>query len=703
MLTVLDFETTFQVGARGKLDPSPCDHRNHLVSAGWFSPSVDKHVVYRFFYHDDLERNLGSFSEELQDRLDQTTLLVAYNAKFELMWLRAAGFKLNPDMKIADPFIREYVLAKGQKLNLSLEETCKRYHGVSFKKSELINDYIKKKISFEFIPMTTIQEYGRQDVISTYELYEAQLKLLNFAEIGLWPTIELMEEFCVCLASIETDGIRIDTDALAQIEADYKAELADLEDKLQRIIYEVMGDTPINLDSPEDISKVVYSRKVIDKQEWKDVFNIGTEIRGSVRKPKPRRKFTNQEFAGKVLKLTDRVYKTRAKQCFECSGIGYIHKRTVSGQPYKKPHRCKPCNATGVIYEPTNEIGGLKFVPNSYADASEHGFSTDRETLIRLLSSSRNSTQKDFINYYIRRSQIETYLTTFCDGIRNGLKEVKDDDKISFILHPQFNQCVTATGRLTSSRPNFQNQPRGGTFPVRRSVVSRFPGGSILSADFRQLEFRIAGELSGDQTIFKEVLEGVDVHAATAKATNLTRQEAKSHTFAPLYGATEHGKADNIANYFRYFKQHYSGVYKWHQEMASSILANGGTYTLPSGRTYYYPNTKRYSNGSISNSTIIANYPVQGFATADLAIIASVDVFNRLRDSGCKSKMILQVHDDVTVDVYPGEEEEVIDILLNGMLSLKYECKRRYNYDLKIPIEVELKIGKNWLEQKIID
>ena len=97
-------------------------------------------------------------------------------------------------------------------------------------------------------------------------------------------------------------------------------------------------------------------------------------------------------------------------------------------------------------------------------------------------------------------------------------------------------QCVTSTGRLSSRNPNFQNMPRGGTFPVRKVVVSRWQGGYILEGDYSQLEFRVAGFLSKDQKVYEDVKNHVDVHAYTASILGVSRQDAKTDTFKPLYG-----------------------------------------------------------------------------------------------------------------------------------------------------------------------
>lgn len=658
------------------------------MSAGWWHN--DK-LEYRFYHH----TRLLKFDDikELQSILDKTTILVCHNAKFELMWIKAVGLKY--DGYVADTMIREYILACGQKLSVSLEESCKR-HNLTHKKSDLVDDYIKQGIGFDVIDPAIVEEYGLGDVQSTLELYHNQVTRLEQRK-HLWPTVKLMEEFCVCLADIETNGIKIDIAELDRLEEAYKREQLALEADLEKMLFELMGDTPINLDSPEDLSKVIYSREVNDKHLWAQIFNIGSELRGSVRKSKRRRHLPTAAFIEYVTKYTDVVRKTQAVQCEACRGKGHFYRTKKDGNDFKRPTNCPLCTGSGVVYEPLKQIAGLRISPTNVYDTVEHGFVTDKDSLQKYIETGDpKSIRVRFLTAYRRRSQIDTYLNTFINGIRNGLKD-------NYILHPKFNQCVTATGRLSSSGPNFQNQPRGNTFPVRGSVISRFLGGSVLSGDFKQLEFRIAGALSGDEEIHKDVAEGKDVHSETAKWTKLSRTDSKPYTFAPIYGATDKGKAEHIAAYFIYFKKRYHQHYEWIAKIQNEILQNGGFFQLPSGREYFFPNTIRYSNGTISNSTIIANYPVQGFATADVAIMATIAVWRLFLEHKLKSLVMLQVHDDVTCDVYPGEEEIAAKLLKKGMESVKEDCKKRYNYDLTMPIEVEIKIGPNWLEQKEIE
>jgi DNA polymerase I-like protein with 3'-5' exonuclease and polymerase domains len=687
MILFLDWETTFQIDEKKRTDPSPYNPKNYLVSGG-LTADTDKFVWYYCFKHNEQGPDPFAF-EDIQAQLDKVTLLVAHNARFELAWLRAAGFKY--DGPVADTMIRSYVIARGQKLGMSLEECCIRYN-VALKKSALVEDYLKKGIGFEAMPWETVQEYGIGDVQSLKELYYAQLKVLEESP-HLWPTINLMEEMCACLCSIEENGICIDLKELDRLEKEFKVELAEHKEVLQKIIFQVMGDTPINLDSPQQLSELIYSRKVTDKETWKKVFNLGTEIRGSVVKTKYKPRMGNTEFVKYIQLYTNIIYKTKAEHCTLCEGKGNIQRIRKDGHPFVKPSSCPNCHGAGYVLIPLKEIAGLRFIPRGPQDAAIGGFSTDKETLERLAETAKSDIAREFVNRSKRINAVSNYIDTVIAGIRRGIRQGN-------ILHAQFLQCVTATGRLAGRDPNTTNIPRGQTFPIKRAFISRFEGGYIIEGDFKQLEFRAAGELSGNKQILEDILNNVDIHTETSKVVGLNRQDSKPHSFAPLFGATPNGKSENVAKYYEFFIKKYD-LNTWHQEWFTEVLNTGG-YKLPSGREFVFPNTKRLKNGEVTNSTIIKNYRIQSWATADLAQIALVKTCKLFKEYNLKSCVILTVHDSIEIDAHPDEIDICIELLLQGMNSLKEECKRRYNYNLTVPLEAEISKGKNWLEQILV-
>ena len=237
--------------------------------------------------------------------------------------------------------------------------------------------------------------------------------------------------------------------------------------------------------------------------------------------------------------------------------------------------------------------------------------------------------------------------------------------------------------------------PRGTTFAIRRAIESRFEGGSILEGDYAQLEFRVAGFLAQDDAIKTDVEIGTDVHTYTASVIGCTRQEAKAHTFKPLYGGVS--GTDDQQRYYRAFKDKYKGVTEWHKVLQKDAVTKK-EITLPSGRMYAFPDAKWTEWGTATNRTAICNYPVQGFATADLLPMALVKLHQDMIDKSMKSLVCNTVHDSIVIDVYPGEEQMCIETMAAAMLCLPQETERRYNVSYDMPVGIELKMGTNWLD-----
>jgi len=122
--------------------------------------------------------------------------------------------------------------------------------------------------------------------------------------------------------------------------------------------------------------------------------------------------------------------------------------------------------------------------------------------------------------------------------------------------------------------------------------------------------------------------------------------------------------------------------------------------TLPSGRQYAFPDARWTEWGTATNRTAICNYPVQGFATADLLPMALVKLHHDMKDM--RSVICNTVHDSIVIDVYPGEEDQCVQVMSNAMLCLPQETKRRYNKEYSMPVGIELKMGKNWLDLEAV-
>jgi DNA polymerase I-like protein with 3'-5' exonuclease and polymerase domains len=508
----------------------------------------------------------------------------------------------------------------------------------------------------------------------------------------LLPTLRLSFEMADTLARIERNGLRINLDTLDQIEKQYQDEFDELELRLNDMAREAMGDTPISLTSPDDRSMLLYSRKVKDKKTWSSIFNLGMERRGATMKPKQRTRMSPKDFRLFVRKNTDVVYRTIGEKCAGCLGFGRVHLVRKDGTPSKAPRICKACEGKGVIYRPTNEVAGFKVVPRSVRDVASAGFKTDKDTLAeRELELSGPA--RDFASAYVRYNALRMYLGTFVEGMKNNV----DDHGI---VHPEFMQCVTATGRLSSRNPNFQNMPRGNTFEIRKVVESRFEDGKIIEGDYSQLEFRVAGFLAHDEQAYADVRAGTDVHSYTAGVIGCSRQEAKAHTFKPLYGGTTGTEAQQ--RYYRAFKEKYGGVALWHEDLQREAVERR-VITLPSGRQYAFPDARWTKYGTATHRTNICNYPVQGFATADLLPAALVRLDKLFMENELQSVICNTVHDSIVIDCYPDEKDIVVRLMREAMLSLPEETMRRYGIEYDMPVEIEIKMGDNWLDLTVVD
>ena len=675
MITVVDVETSFQKTPNGGTDPLPFNPKNILVSVG---------INDEYYFTNHSERVDEGCYHKIQSILDQTTLLIGHNIKFDLTWLLEAGFKYNG--RVYDTMIGEYVLNRGIRKSLTLEMCCRRRRIGS--KDDRIKEFMDRGVSFENIPKDIVEEYGRMDVEITRKLFDSQMDDLRLEKNrGLLRTIKMMNEFLLVLTNMERNGIHVNLTTLESVEKQYRAEFSYLRQKIDKIVYEKMGDTKINLASPEQLSWLIYSKKPKDKEVWCKLFNIGIDKQTNKNKKRPQ--FSRIKFRELVRNNTEMIHKTTAEQCGSCKGKGVIKKIKVDGTPYKKYTKCSECDGDGYTYSQLAKIAGFNQRPRSVYDTAEAGFRTDRITLSKIVGEAEGEL-KEFIDAVIRHNSIDTYLHTFVNGIKSFTNE-------NSMLHPKFMQAVTATARLSSRDPNFQNQPRGGTFPIRKVVDSRFEGGSILEVDFAQLEFRTAVFLAQDKQGMEDIKNKIDVHQYTAEIIGVSRQDAKAHTFKPLYGGTTGTEEEK--RYYRKFAEKYKGIAAWHQQLQTEAIKLK-RLKLPTGREYAFPYAERMPWGGSSYSTQIKNYPVQGFATADIVPLACIKIYELMKEQKVKSLLINTVHDSIVADVYPGEEAVMSKIFRQGTASVIPALKEYYGINFNVPLDTELKMGYNWLDIK---
>jgi DNA polymerase-1 len=272
-------------------------------------------------------------------------------------------------------------------------------------------------------------------------------------------------------------------------------------------------------------------------------------------------------------------------------------------------------------------------------------------------------------------------------------------------IHTSFNQAVTATGRLSSSDPNLQNIPvRDDDGKEIRKCFVPEPGCLFFSADYSQIELRIMAHLSGDENMIEAFREGLDIHRATAakiwkepldEVTDAQRKKAKQANFGIIYGITAFGLAQRMGipnGEARQLIQDYFATFpKVHAFMESAIAtAREKKYAETMfGRRRYLPDIDS-KNGTVRGfaERNAINAPIQG-SEADIIKIAMIRIWRRFKEEGIRSKMILQVHDELNFSVYPEEKDKVENIVLTEMQNA---CK------LSVPLIADAGWGKNWLE-----
>ena len=275
-------------------------------------------------------------------------------------------------------------------------------------------------------------------------------------------------------------------------------------------------------------------------------------------------------------------------------------------------------------------------------------------------------------------------------------------------LHTSFNQTVASSGRLSSNDPNLQNIPIRSELgrDIRRGFIPR-EGWLLLAADYSQIELRLLAHLSRDPAFVEAFQAGGDIHRQTAVAifdvslsevTSVMRSRAKTINFATIYGqgahalslqlGIEHGEAKEfIARYFERFQ----GVRNYLDSMVAFAREHGYVQTIFGRRRYIPELRERNFNIRAFGERVAANSPIQGSA-ADLIKIAMIRIDDALRTRNLRSKMLLQVHDELVFEVLPEELEQVSELV-------KYEMENAAK--LSVPLVVDLGVGKNWLETKL--
>lgn len=512
-------------------------------------------------------------------------LKIGQNIKYDMEVLMNYGVRLSAPM--FDTMIAHYVLQPEQKHNMDiLAETLLNYQTVHI--DELIGPKGKGQKSMRDLSSASVCDYAAEDADITLRLYNVLKPRLKEAGVEqLFYDIEM--PLVPVLADMETTGVRLDTEALAET----SKVLTERMKQIERNIYELAGHE-FNIASPKQVGEVLFGEMKI------------------VEKPK----------------------------------------KTKTGQYVTSEEVLQQLRSKAPIVADILEHRGLKKLLGTYVDA-----------LPKLINP------------------------------RTGH------------IHTSFNQAVTATGRLSSSDPNLQNIPvRGEDGKEIRKCFIPEPGELFFSADYSQIELRVMAHLSGDKNMIEAFREGYDIHAATAariykeKIEDVSRDQrtkAKRANFGIIYGITVFGLAERLEISRDEAKQLIDGYFETfpdvhaYMEKAKELAREHGYAETFFHRRRYLPDITSH-NATVRNfaERNAINAPIQGSA-ADIIKIAMVKIYERFRKEGIRSKMILQVHDELNFSVVPEEKEKVERIVLEEMQNA---------YPLQVPLVADSGWGKNWLE-----
>ena len=327
------------------------------------------------------------------------------------------------------------------------------------------------------------------------------------------------------------------------------------------------------------------------------------------------------------------------------------------------------------------------------AKKNKNGYATDIDVLKKL-------TEYPIINKILEYRALAKLYSTYIDGI---ISTIREDGKI----HTIYTQTLTRTGRLSSIEPNLQNIPMRSEYGrlIRKAFIPE-DNSVILSSDYSQIELRVFAHLSGVNDLINAFKEGVDIHTKTAMdifkvpmegVTKNMRRQAKAVNFGILYGISSYGLAEDIGipvkeakEFINKYFETYPGVKDYMDKEIDEAKRNGYVKTIMNRkRVIEELKSSNYMVRSMGERMAL-NTPVQGSAS-DILKKAMVEINNIFEQENIKSKMLLQVHDELIFNVYNDEIDKVKDIVYNTMTKV---------FELKVPLDVDIELGNNWYEAK---
>ena len=322
--------------------------------------------------------------------------------------------------------------------------------------------------------------------------------------------------------------------------------------------------------------------------------------------------------------------------------------------------------------------------------------STDARTLETLAQNDKTGIIENILEY----RQLSKLISTYADALPEQI------DKKTKNIHCDFNQTITSTGRLSSSNPNLQNIPIRSELgrKIRKAFISSFEDGLLLSADYSQIELRILAHMSEDPVLIEAFKAGEDIHKRTAMeiygvsekdVTSEMRGHGKTLNFALIYqqGAFATARQLDISqkeaqNFTDKYFQRFKKVKPFFERLLQDAREHGYAETIYGRRRYFKNLNVRNKAIQREDERAACNAPLQGTA-ADIMKLAMIKVYKDLKDGDYKSKLILQVHDELVLDVHPDEKKKIETLVQKGM---------ELGQPLQVPLVVNLSQGKDWYE-----
>ena len=649
----------------------PWQPGSFLVSVGmaW----ENKRTKVWVFNHRDIEVvDQRAMLEEIQYEMSRVDRLVGHNLKFDLQWLRHIGLKLD-HLKFYCTQVAEYLIQGQQKVSYYLADVSRRY-GID-PKIDRVKIMWDAGYETDEIPLSILNPYLEQDCINALAIYQRQTAMIR--EWHMERIIALQMELMNMLSEMEYAGAKINVGKA-------EALLSALTESIRRMEIELklaFGRDDLNLKSNDELSAALYGGPL--RREYDQVYVTTRNI--TLREP-------------------------------------YVFTYADGRQAVKWKNRTVP----ELITKTRKAIQSLElpriFEPVENTETKKGGYySVDKNTLKQLRG--KTAQQRKILALLQEHSAAVRAAETF-QGDREG-SGILGKLAPGNMVHPRFNQTVAATGRLTSSEPNGQNLPRKGTSPIKTVFIPRYD--KIGNGDLSQIEWRAAAFLSQDPVAMQEIIDDVDYHRDNAirffgADPNLPNEDpkfkpvrttAKVFGFRLLYGGSAYGMFmdQNMPSYGRKkwerivaeYMEKYRVLGEWQKRNIEAVHRNGGWLQSPTGRIFHFPRLpKPDKDGNVFSPTAIKNYPVQSFATADITPLAMTVIRKRMRKAGCKSEVILQVHDSIVFDLIDDEVDTIADISVNTFKQLPQLIEQFWGFEFNLPLAGEFEVGPDYGTMKRI-